>query len=224
MTSRIRIALVDDHFLLRRGLRETLGECRDFEVVGEGSDADDAVSIARSTRPDVMLLDVNMPGGGLAAVERIGKLQQATKILMLSVSDNLADVRAAMTSGASGYILKGVSGDELVTIIKSVCEGGKHVAPELAAKLFSESENREEPMPINSLRYKLLTKREKQILELIQKGFPNADIARKLRLSEATVKHYITPMFRKLSVRNRTEAALLKQSPSHLMRRRQLHR
>lgn len=210
MANRIKIALVDDHILLRRGLRETLGECRDFEVVGEGASADDAVSIARSTRPDVILLDVNMPGGGLAAVERIVKLQQTTKILMLSVYDNLANVRAAMMSGASGYVLKGVSGDELVAIIKSVYAGGKHVAPELAVKLFSEAENREELTPNDARRHKLLTKREKQILELIQKGFPNADIAKKLRLSEATVKHYITPLFRKLSVRNRTEAALLK--------------
>jgi two-component system nitrate/nitrite response regulator NarL len=211
MADRVRIAIVDDHVLLRRGLRETLEECLDFEVVGEGTNADEAVSIARSMRPDVIILDVNMPGGGLAAVERIAKLPQSTKSLMLTVYDNLENVRKAMTSGASGYVLKGVSGDELVAIIKSVYAGGKHVAPELAVKLFSETSGQEGLLTNNSGRYALLTKREKQILELIQKGFTNANIAMRLKLSEATVKHYITPLFKKLSVRNRTEAALLKE-------------
>lgn len=210
MANRIKIALIDDHVLVRRGLRETLGECREFEVVGEGATADEAVSIVESTRPDIILLDVNMPGGGLTAVDRITKLKNNPKILMLTVYDNLANVRAAMTGGASGYVLKGVGGDELVNIIKSVYAGGKHISPELAVKLFSETVNQDELTPSNSSRYALLTKREMQILKLIQLGFPNADIAKKLKLSEATVKHYITPLFRKLSVRNRTEAALLK--------------
>lgn len=209
MANRIRIALFDDHVLVRRGLRETLGECREFEVVGEGATADEAVSLVQSSSPDVILLDVNMPGGGLTAADRITKLKKKTKILMLTVYDNLANVRSAMTSGASGYVLKGVGGDELVAIIKSVCAGGKYVAPELAARLFSEDETGGELAPNLIQRYSLLTRRERQILELIRKGFPNADIAKKLKLSEATVKHYITPLFRKLSVRNRTEAALL---------------
>lgn len=212
IVERIRIAIVDDHALLRRGLRETLAECRDFEVIGEGATADEAVSIALTARPDVMLLDINMPGDGMTALERIVKLQESTRILMLSVDDNLASVRTAMTSGASGYILKGVLGGELLSIIRGVHAGGKHVASELAARLFSEvgGETGEGKAALNvDQRRSLLTNREKQILELIRKGLPNADIAKKLKLSEATIKHYITPMFRKLAVKNRTEAAVL---------------
>jgi two-component system, NarL family, nitrate/nitrite response regulator NarL len=210
MANRIRIAFVDDHDLIRRGLRETLGECIDFEIVGEGENAEEALEIAQSVSPDVMLIDVNMPGNGLTAVERIVKLNRSTKILILSVYDNLENVRSAMMSGASGYVLKGVIGDDLVSIIKRVHAGSKHVAPELAAKLFSEIDSNTESAPKADSYYSLLTRREKQILALIQKGLPNADIAKKLKLSEATVKHYITPMFRKLAVKNRTEAALLK--------------
>lgn len=205
--------MVDDHPLLRRGLRETLEECHDFKLVGEGADAEEAVAIAKSEKPDVMLLDVNMPGSGLAAVERVKTAQPSTKVLMLSVYDNLANVRSAMTSGASGYVLKGVDGDELVSIIKAVHGGAKYVVPELAAKLFAEpsaeATEAEAEQSNEDVRYSTLTQRERQILNLIRKGRPNAEIARKLKLSEATIKHYITPLFRKLGVRNRTEAALL---------------
>lgn len=209
----IRVAMVDDHPLLRRGLRETLEDYEEFKLVGEGADADDAVAIAAAERPDVMLLDVNMPNSGLGAVARVLSAHPATKVLMLSVYDNLSNVRQAMTSGASGYVLKGIEGDQLADIIKSVHGGAKYVVPELAAKLFSDPAP--EPASTNvhdleeNVRYSMLTQRERQILSLIKKGKPNAEIARKLKLSEATVKHYITPLFRKLGVKNRTEAALL---------------
>lgn len=211
MARQISVAMVDDHPLLRRGLRETLGECADFKLVAEGANADDAVAIAQDHKPDVMLLDVNMPGSGLTAVERIAAKNANIKLVMLSVYDNLSNVRQAMTSGASGYVLKGVDGDQLVDIIKSVHAGAKYVVPELAARLFSE-QNGAQGLSVEeqfSVRFKSLTQREQQILSLIGKGKPNADIAKKLKLSEATVKHYITPLFRKLGVNNRTEAALL---------------
>lgn len=208
----IKVALVDDHPMMRRGLRDTLREQGDFEVVGEGASADEAVELARSEEIDVLIIDVNMPGGGLSAVERISKFDKPPKMLVLSVFDNLANVRTAMECGASGYVLKGVEGDELARVLRNVCEGKKHVGPELAAKLFAEPQQdgtEEGPQGPRDERLDLLNKRERQIFDLISQGLSNRAIAKKLKLGEETIKHYNTQMFSKLGVKNRTEAALL---------------
>lgn len=209
----IRVALVDDHPMMRRGLRDTLMEQGDFQVVGEGASADEAVELAQSAKIDVIIVDVNMPGGGLTAVERISKFSNPPKVLVLSVFDNMANVRTAMECGASGYVLKGVEGDELARILRSVCEGKKHVGPELAAKLFAEPDDETAveatAAVVKDERLDLLNKRERQIFELIAKGLSNRAIAKKLKLGEETIKHYNTQMFSKLGVKNRTEAALL---------------
>jgi two-component system, NarL family, nitrate/nitrite response regulator NarL len=215
MSDHIRITIVDDHSLLRRGLREALIEQGDFKIVGEGSTADEAVELAKGTVSDIMIMDVNMPGDGIAALSRVNAVPTPPKILILTIFDNLSNVRSAMTNGAYGYVLKGIEGDELATILRGIHAGKKHVGPELAAKLLaqgddtseyntSESASRRTDLSLN------LTDRESQILDLIGKGLNNLDIAKKLDLREATVKHYITPLFRKLGVRNRTEAALLR--------------
>jgi two-component system nitrate/nitrite response regulator NarL len=211
--NKIRVLLVDDHPLLRRGLRETLTEQGNFQIVGEGASAEDAVALAQTIPSDVIVLDVNMPGDGLTAVEKINRLKNAPKIVMLSVFDNMANVRSAMENGASGYVLKGIEGDELARILKVVHNGKKHVEPELAAKLLSgngdEAVVHSSRAPTEIPGLALLTKREKQIFDLMSKGMSNRSIAKKLRLEEETVKHYNTQMFHKLGVRNRTEAALL---------------
>jgi two-component system, NarL family, nitrate/nitrite response regulator NarL len=209
----IKVLLVDDHPLLRRGLRETLTEQGDFEIVGEGASADDAVVLAQTIPCDVIVIDVNMPGDGLTAVEKINRSKDAPKILVLSVFDNMANVRSAMENGASGYVLKGIEGDELGRILKVLHEGKKHVEPELAAKLLSGNSEEIAVQPVRTTfdlpGLALLTKRERQIFDLMSKGMSNRSIAKKLRLGEETVKHYNTQMFYKLGVRNRTEAALL---------------
>ncbi len=214
MADQIRVALVDDHPLLRRGLRETLNEQGDFEIVAEGATADEAVELATRLPSDIMIMDVNMPGNGITAVERIAALPNAPKILVLSVFDNMANVKSAMANGAYGYVLKGVEGDELAGILRNIYAGRKHVGPELAAKLLaqdeSNAENQQQTASSHANRFPYLTPRERQILELIGKGLSNHDIAKRLKLREETVKHYNTPLFRKLGVRNRTEAALLK--------------
>lgn len=209
----IKVLLVDDHPLLRRGLRETLTEQGDFQIVGEGSSAEDAVALAQTIPSDVIVLDVNMPGDGLTAVEKINRIENAPKILVLSVFDNMANVRSAMENGASGYVLKGIEGDELARILKLVNDGKKHVEPELAAKLLSgipdEAVTASPRVSTEVPGLALLTKREKQIFDLMSKGMSNRSIAKKLRLEEETIKHYNTQLFQKLGVRNRTEAALL---------------
>lgn len=210
----IRVTLIDDHPMLRRGLRETLTEQGDFSIVAEGGSAAEAIELASSKKSDIMIVDVNMPGNGLNAVKSISSQPQPPRLVVLSVFDNMANVRTAMEYGASGYVLKGIEGDELARILRAVHAGKKHVEPELAAKLFSQLEdpNSEEPeaATVKSNRLSLLSKREKQIFDLMSKGMSNRDIAKKLRLGEETVKHYNTQMYQKLGVKNRTEAALLK--------------
>jgi two-component system, NarL family, nitrate/nitrite response regulator NarL len=159
--------------------------------------------------------DVNMPGDGISAVSRVNALPNPPKILVLSVFDNMSNVRSAMANGAYGYVLKGVEGDELASILRGIHAGKKHVGPELAAKLLAQDDDDSldglsETAPKRSDKLLNLTKRESQILDLIGKGLSNQDIAKKLKLREETVKHYNSPLFRKLGVRNRTEAALLR--------------
>ncbi len=210
----IRVALIDDHPMLRRGLRETLTEQGDFAIVAEGGSAADAIELALSKKSDIMIVDVNMPGDGLSAVKSISSQAQPPRLVVLSVFDNMSNVRAAMEYGAYGYVLKGIEGDELARILRTVHAGKKHVEPELAAKLFAQIDDQSfQDMDVSSSknsRLSLLSKREKQIFDLMAKGMSNRDIAKKLRLGEETVKHYNTQMFQKLGVKNRTEAALLK--------------
>jgi two-component system, NarL family, nitrate/nitrite response regulator NarL len=209
-----RVAIVDDHPLTRKGIRVTLEENGNFDVVAEGASAADAVAIADSHVPDFMLLDINMPGGGVEAAQAIGQKHATIKLMMLTVYDNLANVKASLQAGASGYVLKGVSGDEMISIIDKILNGAKHVSPELAAKILGESEPSKLGAVANDF-HKVsgtLTIREEQIHKLIGKGASNRDIADRLQLSEATVKQYASQLFRKLGVKNRVEAALMMKS------------
>jgi two-component system, NarL family, nitrate/nitrite response regulator NarL len=212
LSNTIRIVIVDDHELMRRGLRETLTEQSDFEIVGEGGSVEDALQLVADHQPDIILLDVNMPGNGVAVVRLLNNFKIKPKAIMFTIYENLSNVRECMTNGAYGYALKGIGGDELVAIVRTVHSGKKYVCPELAAKFLSEPFSFEDGSPKENQRAELvrsrLTEREVQILELIGKGKSNIEISQALELSEATVKHYITPLFRKLGVKNRTEAAL----------------
>ncbi len=206
-----RVAIVDDHPLTRRGIRVTLEESGNFDVVAEGASAADAVAIADTHRPEFMLLDINMPGGGVEAAEAIGQKHPGIKLMMLTVYDNLANVKASLKAGASGYVLKGVSGDEMISIINKILHGAKLVSPELAAKILGGNDSPDFRSNANDAQNASgsLTPREQQIHRLIGKGASNRDIADELELSEATVKQYASQLFRKLGVKNRVEAALL---------------
>jgi two-component system, NarL family, nitrate/nitrite response regulator NarL len=204
----IRVAIIDDHPLTRKGVRAALEENNRFQVVAEGGSAVDAIAIAKRHEPDLMLLDINMPGGGVEAAQAIGTLKPAVKLIMLTVYDNMANVRASLQSGAAGYVLKGIEGDEMIAIIQKVLDGAKHVSPELAVKLLMETEKPRGPSEAE-LATNSLTERESQIHALIAKGISNRDIADRLSLSEATIKQYASQLFKKLGVKNRVEAALL---------------
>lgn len=199
----ISLAVVDDHPLFREGVIRSLTEMDGFNVVGEGSSKEDALRIAVEHQPDILLLDISMPGGGLEAISLILDRVPGQKIVMLTVSEAGDDVMAALRNGAKGYVLKGVGSRALADIIRSVAAGDSHVAPTLSARLISESGSGARANPFTAL-----TDREHQVLELASAGLSNKHIGLKLDLHEKTIKHHMTQIFTKLGVSNRTEAAM----------------
>lgn len=203
MTAAITLAVVDDHPLFREGVIRSLTEMDGFSIVGEGSSKEDALRIATEHRPDILLLDISMPGGGLDAISLILGQMPDQKIVMLTVSEASDDVMAALKSGAKGYVLKGVGSRMLADIIRSIAAGDSYVAPTLSARLISENGSAAQVNPFNAL-----TDREREVLELASAGLSNKHIGLKLDLHEKTIKHHMTQIFAKLEVSNRTEAAM----------------
>lgn len=208
MNDGIQIVLVDDHPLFREGVAHTLQSIPGFEIVGNGTTAEDALRLSSSLLPDLLLLDINIPGGGLSVVAKIAAACPVTKIVMLTASEAEDDVLAALKAGARGYIVKGVAARELVSILRAIHVGEAYVTPTLAASLLSDlSGGSGSPAEADPLA--ALTEREREILEGVAHGLSNKEIGQKLSLSEKTVKHYMTNVLQKLHVRNRVEAALL---------------
>jgi two-component system, NarL family, nitrate/nitrite response regulator NarL len=204
VTEPIRVVVADDHPLFREGVVAALQSADDIVVVGEGSNAEDAFRLVREELPDVALLDVTMPGGGLQAAARIATACPATRIVMLTVSEDEDDLLTAMKSGASGYVLKGVSARELTGVVRSVNAGEVYVAPSLAFALLRDMSRPPTANPLAEL-----SQRERQVLERVASGRSNQEIALELGLAEKTIKHYMTNILQKLQVRSRVEAALL---------------
>jgi len=204
----IRIAIVDDHPLFREGVTRSLSEIGGFEIVGEGATAQDAERIASTVQPDILLLDISMPGGGLAAVASILTDHPAQKIVMLTVSEANADVTKALNAGVQGYILKGVGSRALADILHNVAAGESYLTPTLSARLLSDLQS---PHPADGVadRLRHLTERQTEILRLVAESLSNKEVALRLELQEKTVKHHMTGVLSKLHVRNRTEAALM---------------
>ena len=207
MDENISISVIDDHPLMRDGIVATLQSCPNFDVVATGGTADDAVRIAEQYSPRMMLIDLSMPGGGLDAAKRICFAHPNIKVMILTVSERGDDVIAAMSTGVSGYILKGISGVDLVATLKAVSLGETYITPNLAARLLSKTRTAQ-PNGQHKASEVQLTAREEQILMELKLGATNKEIARKLSLSEKTVKHYMTSVLQKLRARNRVEAAL----------------
>lgn len=208
----IRVAVIDDHPLLREGVAHTLESEEGIAVVAQGSCAQDAIRIAREEEIHVMLIDISMPGNSINAVRSIVKENPNLKLAILTVSESEDHVMAAMQSGCDGYILKGVSGPELVSVVRTIYEGQSYVSPSLAARLFSRSQERHGSSQLGADPLDSLTYREEQILDLVAQGWSNREVAEKLSLSEKTVKHYMTNILKKLQVRNRVEATLIAQT------------
>ena len=204
MNEPIRVILADDHPLFRAGVVASLGSAPNVEVVGETGDARGALALAREHLPDIALLDVNMPGSGLAAARDISAACPATRVVMLTVSEDEDDLLAAMKAGASGYVLKGAGATELVAVLHAVSAGEVYVAPALAWQMLREMSKPRDSNPLDDL-----TSREREVLELVAQGFTNLEIGERLNLAEKTIKHYMTNILGKLQVRSRVEAALL---------------
>lgn len=204
----IRVILADDHPIFREGLVNSIEETGEFEVVGVGGSADEAVALAFQYKPDIALLDLSMPGNGITAAQRISDAGSAGAIAMLTVSEDSNDVTAAMQAGAMGYLLKGVSASELREVLGKIARGEAHVSPGLAAQMLRVMQNETKPLrqPIDEL-----TKREEDILRGVAVGKSNKEIGSELNIQEKTVKHYMTIILGKLQARNRVEAALIAQ-------------
>jgi two-component system nitrate/nitrite response regulator NarL len=203
VTETIRVVVVDDHPMFRAGVVASLAAQPSIDVLAEGSTADEAVQLAEQHSPDICLLDIAMPGGGLQAAREITAAQPATRVVMLTVSEDEDDLLAAMKAGAAGYVLKGAAASELVDVLRKVHAGDVYVAPALAWGLLREM-SRPRSAPLDEL-----SVREREVLELVAAGLSNHEIGERLGLAEKTIKHYMTSILGKLRVRSRVEAALL---------------
>ncbi len=208
MADKIRVVVIDDHPLFRSGVANTLNSNEHLEVIAEGASAADAYRLALEVLPDVMLLDISMPGGGIKAVQTLAAAFPVIKTIMLTVSEGDDDVVNSLQAGAQGYILKGIGGPELIEVVKSISAGDSYVSPGLAARLLARGNRPDSESGSRNLLADL-THRENQILKLVAKGWSNKEIGLELTITEKTVKHYMTNILQKLQVRNRVEAALL---------------
>ncbi|MBN1319182.1 MAG: response regulator transcription factor [Anaerolineales bacterium] len=210
MPDPIRILLVDDQRLMREGLRILLELEPDLQVIGEAEDGAQALEVYDSQRPDVVLMDIRMPGmDGVEATRRILDRWEEARIIILSTFDDEAIIYDGLRAGALGYLLKDVSGEELAGAVRTVAAGGALIEPSVARKVLREFA-RIAP-PSRSLQEGLaepLSEREIEVLHLLAQGLSNREIALRMSLAQGTVKNYVTTILQKLGVRDRTQAAL----------------
>ena len=207
----IRVVLADDQALVRTGFRMILAETDDIEVVGEAGDGDEAVLVADRASPDVVLMDVRMPGtDGIAATRRIRAAGAATRVLILTTFDLDEYVYAGLRAGASGFLLKDALAPELVAAVRVVASGEAVVAPTVTRRLIERFIGDEPPdgSPTPAT-FDVLTVREREVLTLIARGLANAEIAQRLFLSEGTVKTHVSRVLAKLGLRDRLQAVIL---------------
>jgi two-component system nitrate/nitrite response regulator NarL len=200
----VRIVIVDDHPIFRSGLSRSLEDEPGFQIVGEGASAADAISLFDQHRPDIVLLDLSMPGGGHSALRVILRRDAAASVIVLTASEHDSDIAQALAEGAKGYVLKGVGVSELVNVISGVAAGDGCSA---------SASTRDGMAGMETVKHQAralanLTPREEQILELVAAGNSNKEVARLLNLQEKTIKHNMTRILQKLKLRNRTEAAI----------------
>ncbi|MCC6605730.1 MAG: response regulator transcription factor [Anaerolineae bacterium] len=208
MSDPIRILIADDHPLFREGVAQSLSGVPDFAVVGQAGSGEEAFLLVGSLLPDVLLLDVTMPGdGGIVTAGKVAAAWPVVRIMMLTVSEDQDTLMAALKAGARGYVLKGVTARDLANAVRVVAGGDIYISPALAGGiLFELTANKQASDPMTSL-----TDREREILQLVAEGLTNREIGERLHLAEKTVKHYMTNVLQKLQVRSRVEAALLAQ-------------
>jgi DNA-binding NarL/FixJ family response regulator len=200
---RPRVVIVDDHQMFRAGVRVELGDAVD--VVGDAADVESAVALIREAQPEVVLLDVHMPGGGgKAVIEAISQTNPDVRFLALSVSDAAEDVISVIRAGARGYVTKTISGDELADAIRRVASGDAVFSPRLAGFVLDAFAGSTE-VPVVDPELDLLTNREREVLRLIARGYTYKELARRLDISIKTVETHVSAVLRKLQLSSRHE-------------------
>ena len=198
----IRVLVVDDHPVVRQGLVAVLGDQPDFVVAGSAGSAEEALALVARERPDVVLLDLELPGlDGVEAIPRLLEASPEVRVLVFTAYDTDERVVGAIRAGAGGYLLKGASVEEIARAIRTVRGGGSYLEPRVATALLAEVRT--------PRRGTALTDRERAVLRLVADGLPTKQIARSLGISERTVKFHVTSIFRKLGADNRAQAVAL---------------
>jgi len=204
--SAIRVLVVDDHAIVRDGIRALLGRAEDIDVVGEAGGGRDAIALARALSPDVILMDIAMPDlGGLEATVEIHKQRPASRIIVLSQYSDQEYVKRALRSGASGYVLKKAAGADLVSAIRAVHRGGLVLDPDVARDAITGEPAAADRVAAQEDPYERLTDREKQVLKLVAEGRSNKDVAELLGISVKTSMSHREHLMLKLRAHNRTD-------------------
>ncbi len=197
----IRVVVVDDHVIVRSGLEQLLGTTDDIELVGTAADGEAALAVVAEQRPDVVLMDLSMPGvDGVEATRRLAAEHPSSRVLVLTSFSDRSRILDALSAGADGYLLKHTEPDQIVAAIRAVYDGGSPLDPKAARALLESRRVRDPALD--------LTDREVEVLRLVHSGLSNKQIARKLGISERTVKAHLTRVFQRLGVADRTQAAL----------------
>ncbi|TKI58573.1 response regulator transcription factor [Brevibacillus antibioticus] len=219
----LRIVIVDDHQLFREGVKRILEMEEDFKVVGEGADGGEATVLAEEHKPDVLLMDINMPNiNGVSAAENVISVSPSTRVIMLSIHDDEGYVYRTLRAGASGYLLKEMGTSDLVDAVRVVASGGAYIHPKVTGKLIEEfrrlseqegtaerSFSVDESQSIDPKVIESLTRREREVLQLMAEGKSNRAIGEFLFISEKTVKNHVSSILQKLNVQDRTQAVVI---------------
>ena len=205
----IRLMLADDHRMLREGLRRSMSE-QGFDVVGEAGDGDEAVRNAQQLAPDVILMDVTMPEmDGVEATRQIRDLMPAVKIVMLTMHADQEVLAEAIRAGASGYLVKDCSTEEIAAAVRMAVSGETALSPQLAASMLDEVRRLDRSHGFGaSTDERIITKREEEVLQLIADGCSTPEVATRLYISQKTVKNHLASIYQKLDARDRTQAVL----------------
>lgn len=203
----IKLMIADDHKLFREGIKALLAVTDDIEIIGEVEDGDAALKKSQELKPDVILMDINMPGlNGIRVTEQILEKQPQMRIIMLTMLEDDASIFHAMRAGARGYLLKGADPDEVLSVIRAVAEGQALFGPAIAVRLMNYFKELSAKPTSSDAPFPELTERELEILRLISQGLNNQEITQKLVLSPKTVRNHITNIFSKLQVADRAQA------------------
>lgn len=210
-TGKIRLLIADDHSMVREGLTQLIELENDIEVIAQAGDGEEALSAIVQYKPDIVLLDINMPKmNGLEVLKKVNSMTLESKIIILTIHNEVEYLLEAVEIGVNGYVLKDSEADVLVKAIRLVYNGESYIQPNMASQLFKKMTNKAEKDEKSLINEQIsrLTRREMEVLKLVTLGMLNKEIAHKLDISEKTVKNHVSNIFKKIQVSDRTQAAV----------------